>query len=99
VLCGSCDIIVAATSAAAGGLAVRVQLPFVAPAGPTKPSPLDLAVRAQQAKARGKALAEQRRTKVLEEKEDQLATLKELQAGVSVRTTYVAAGRRQVAVP
>jgi hypothetical protein len=45
---------------------------------------LDLAVRAQQAKARGKALAEQRRTKVLEEKEDQLATLKELQAGVSV---------------
>jgi hypothetical protein len=59
-----------------------VQLPFVAPAAPTKPSPLDLAVRAQQAKARGKALAEQRRTKVLEEKEEQLAALRELQAGV-----------------
>ncbi|KAF6254511.1 actin-domain-containing protein [Scenedesmus sp. NREL 46B-D3] len=65
----------------AGGLAVRVQLPFVAPTGPTKPSPLDLAVRAQQAKARGKALAEQRRFKVLEEKEEQLAALRELQAG------------------
>jgi hypothetical protein len=67
----------------AGGLALRVQLPFVAPAGPAKPSPLDLAVRAQAAKARGKALAEQRRSKVLEEKEEQLAALKELQAGVS----------------
>ncbi|WIA16703.1 hypothetical protein OEZ85_013359 [Tetradesmus obliquus] len=67
----------------AGGLALRVQLPFAAPAAPARPSPLDLAVRAQQAKARGKALAEQRRAKVLEEKEEQLAALRELQAGAA----------------
>lgn len=70
-----------------GNLALRVQLPYVPPSGPPKPTPMDLAVRAQEAKARGKALAEQRRHKVLEEKEEQLAVLLDLQAGVSVCCT------------
>eukprot|EP00878_Enallax_costatus_P024486 GHUV01026132.1.p1 GENE.GHUV01026132.1~~GHUV01026132.1.p1 ORF type:complete len:397 (+),score=122.17 GHUV01026132.1:124-1191(+) len=63
----------------AGGLGVRVQLPFVET---SQPSAADLAVKAQAARARGKALADMRRRKMLEEKEEQLALMQEVKAGV-----------------
>eukprot|EP00775_Hariotina_reticulata_P012512 gene12512-12646_t len=63
-----------------GGLAVRVQLPYTQQS--SGPSVGDLAVRAQEMRARGKALADMRRRKMLEEKEEQLSLLLEVQAGV-----------------
>lgn len=57
-----------------------MQLPYVEASQPTA---VDLAMKAQAARARGKALADMRRKKVLEQKEEQLALMKEVKAGVS----------------
>lgn len=58
----------------AGGLAIRVQLPFT-PAVGEGTVPADPAAKAQEMRARGKALVARRRQKQLEEKEGQLTAL------------------------
>lgn len=63
----------------AAGMGVCVQLPYVEASQPTA---VDLAMKAQAARARGKALADMRKRKVLEQKEEQLALMKEVKAGV-----------------
>jgi hypothetical protein len=88
---------------AAGGLAVRVQLPYTPPTdGPVSAAALaadPAAARAADLRARGKALVARRRQKQLEDKEGQLAAMLQVQAQVSADASTARVLLKSVNVP